>query len=73
MADVDIYYPCSECWEKYKRQYSEECDGYCDYAKAVKERDELEAIINSMGAPKEWKEVPFPVDILDPLIEIYKK
>ena len=72
MADNKIYYPCSECTIRYDKQYSEECDDSCDYAIAVKERDRLEAIINSMGAPKEWKEVPFPVDVADPLIERYK-
>ena len=49
MADNKIYYPCSECWEKYNKQYSEECDEMCDYAMAIKERDRLEAVVEKFS------------------------
>ena len=49
MTDNDIYYPCSECFNKYNKQYSEKCDEECDYAKAVKERDRLEAIVEKFS------------------------
>lgn len=32
----NMYSPCFECFHRYGRQYSEECDNNCDYAMAVK-------------------------------------
>lgn len=46
MEDKKIYYPCSECKSE---QYTEECDDYCDYAMAVKERDRLEAVVEKFS------------------------
>lgn len=37
------YIPCMECKNRYGREYSKICDGFCDYAKAVKEKKQLEA------------------------------
>ena len=36
------YIPCMECKNRYGREYSKICDGFCDYAKAVKEKKQLE-------------------------------
>lgn len=34
--------PCHEhCWEKYGKQYTEECDTKCDYAKVCLENKKL--------------------------------
>ena len=30
-----MYNPCSECWNRYGKQYTEECDNKCDYANVV--------------------------------------
>ena len=27
-----MYSPCWECWNRYGKQYTEECDSKCDYA-----------------------------------------
>ena len=36
--------PCVDlCYLRYGKEYSEECDETCDYAKAVKELKELRA------------------------------
>ena len=38
-----MFNPCVEhCFNRYGKQYSSECDGNCDYAKAVKEKKMLE-------------------------------
>jgi len=37
------YCPCFECKNRYSREYSKECDDFCDYAKAIKEKKRLEA------------------------------
>lgn len=38
-----MFNPCVEhCFNRYGKQYSSECDEYCDYAKAVKEKKMLE-------------------------------
>ena len=37
-----MYNPCFECMSKYGRQYTEDCDSKCDYAKVVKEKKQLE-------------------------------
>ena len=36
-----MYSPCMECFNHYGRQYTEECNGFCSYAKAVKSLEEL--------------------------------
>ena len=36
-----IYNPCFECLNRYGREYTERCDKTCDYAKVVKEKQEL--------------------------------
>lgn len=33
------YNPCLECFNRYGKQYSEDCNNTCDYAYAVKLRD----------------------------------
>lgn len=30
-----MYNPCFECYNRYDRQYTEECDNKCDYANAL--------------------------------------
>lgn len=41
-----MFVPCYEhCYLKFGKQYSEECDDICDYAKASKENKELERIL----------------------------
>lgn len=30
-----MYSPCAECFNRYGRQYTEECDNICDYAHAL--------------------------------------
>lgn len=37
------YIPCMECKNRYGREYSKMCDGFCEYAKAVCEKKKLEA------------------------------
>ena len=37
------YIPCMECKNRYGREYSKLCDGFCEYAKAVQEKSKLEA------------------------------
>ena len=32
-----MFYPCTECYRKFDKQYTSECDDKCDYARAVKE------------------------------------
>lgn len=39
----NMYSPCIECLNRCGRQYSEACDGMCDYAYQVKKRREAEA------------------------------
>ena len=34
-----MYFPCFECLNRYNREYTEECDEICMYAKAIKEKD----------------------------------
>ena len=34
-----MFYPCVECNKRFGKQYTEECDNFCDYAKTVKEND----------------------------------
>ena len=42
--------PCMECKNRYGREYSSECDDFCDYAKTCQEnirlRKELEDVSN---------------------------
>ena len=37
------YIPCMECKNRYGREYSKLCDGFCDYAKATNEMKKLQA------------------------------
>lgn len=30
-----MYNPCFECWNRYGKQYTEECDNTCEYAHAL--------------------------------------
>ena len=45
------YSPCFECLNRYGRQYSKECDEFCDYAHSIKLRDivikDLEKIVSN--------------------------
>lgn len=49
MVSKERYNPCFECLNRYGRQYSKECDEFCDYARILKIRDDnirdLERII----------------------------
>lgn len=36
-----MYFPCFECLNRYNREYTEECDEICMYAKAIKEKKEI--------------------------------
>ena len=51
------YNPCFECLNRYGRQYSKECDEFCDYARILKIRDDnirdLERIIINKDAKLE--------------------
>lgn len=40
---MSSYIPCMECKNRYGREYSKLCDGFCEYAKAVHEKNKLEA------------------------------
>ena len=41
-----MFVPCHDhCYLKYGKQYTEECDTTCDYAKAVKESEYKDEII----------------------------
>ena len=35
-----MYIPCEECFRRYQREYTEECDNTCDYARITKEYKE---------------------------------
>lgn len=37
-----MYIPCETCFSRYKREYSKECDTFCDYARAIKENKEYQ-------------------------------
>ena len=44
-----MFVPCFEsCYLKYGKQYSEECNDSCDYAKAVLEKNELEKVLKAV-------------------------
>lgn len=43
------YIPCMECKNRYGREYSKMCDGFCEYAKAVCEKRKLEAFKQFFG------------------------
>ena len=30
-----MYNPCFECWNRYGKQYTKDCDDKCDYAHAI--------------------------------------
>ena len=36
-----MYNPCFECLNRYGKEYAEECENTCDYAKVAKENKEL--------------------------------
>lgn len=36
-----MFSPCFECYNRYGRQYTEECDTICDYAKVCLENKKL--------------------------------
>lgn len=41
-----MFIPCKDhCYLRYGKQYSKECDTNCDYAKAVKESNQKDEII----------------------------
>lgn len=50
-----MYNPCFECMNRYGKQYTEECDNTCNYAQAVKERNNaisaLYKTISNNGEP----------------------
>lgn len=37
-----MFNPCFECWNRYGKQYTKECDSTCEYAVAVKLIGELQ-------------------------------
>ena len=44
-----MFVPCRDhCYLRYGRQYTKECDVNCDYAKAVKESNLKDKIIDSL-------------------------
>ena len=52
-----MYNPCVECWNRYNRQYSNECDSMCEYAiilSKLKPYGNIDEIIEVM----EGKRVP---------------
>lgn len=36
-----MYIPCEECFVRYQREYTEECNEFCDYARMAKENKEF--------------------------------
>lgn len=36
-----MYYPCEECFGRWGKEYTPECDDTCDYAKEVKQKKEM--------------------------------
>lgn len=46
------YHPCLECFNRYDRTYSKECDSTCEYAYAINLRDaniqDLNAIVEKL-------------------------
>ncbi len=49
-----MYNPCFECWNRYGKQYSEECDNSCEYAVAVKVINNLQDEINKLKVELEY-------------------
>ena len=43
-----MYSPCVECFIKYNKKYTEECNNMCDYAVAVRTIDNLQAEIKTL-------------------------
>ena len=53
-----MFNPCFEhCYVKYGKQYSEECDSKCEYAKLAKELEELKN--NAIIFPQTIKNITF--------------
>lgn len=44
-----MYSPCVECYNRYGKQYTFDCDDKCDYAKVMKDKKILE---NKLNEPK---------------------
>lgn len=44
------YYPCSTCHDRFGKDYTEECDAYCDYAMAIKKLKEYEDIVDKFNS-----------------------
>lgn len=43
-----MYNPCFECYSRRGRQYTEECDNMCDYAKVALEKRRLEKYLGDL-------------------------
>ena len=50
--------PCIElCYLRYGKQYTPECDEFCDYAKAVKENKQLKVALEEINEHEEKNEM----------------
>ena len=57
-----MYNPCKECWDRYGRVYSENCDNFCEYAhelSKLKPYGGIDAVLKVM------KGDAFPVVFID--------
>ncbi len=54
-----MYNPCVECYNKYSRQYTSDCDDKCDYARAIKEKKILENKLNKPECENLYFTKPF--------------
>jgi len=43
---IVVYSPCVECYSRYGKKYTSDCDDRCDYARVTKEKKILENKIN---------------------------
>ena len=41
MGEITMYSPCLTCFERFGKEYSDECNDYCHYAEVVKENELL--------------------------------
>lgn len=44
-----MYNPCFECYIRYNRQYTEECDENCEYANALSKLKSFDSIDENKG------------------------
>lgn len=43
-----MYNPCYECWNRYGKEYTKECDTTCEFAKFALENTKLKEILKTV-------------------------